>query len=322
MKNPGWLIGCLLIMGCCFAAVGSAVAQPAGLRVHGVRPLTLSHRVAAGQNLYAIGRRYHVHPQYLLLFNKRTSNRELKTGDRLLIPLSDTNFLAKKSKGTPLFYYVQRPASLSGIANELQWVTTRELRVLNKLQGNRVSAKKKLLIGYLPTAPLLRPSTQIKNGEQDRSHRETFPVMDSAEVLDSFVVTSNVADSGLAVRDTALYRFLLNGQGYFKAAFDEQVESRVPAQQLARAALFKTQSGFDDQKYYVITNLAQPGTFVYLYADQTGRGVYAKVIGELSSIRLNEGLDLRMSNAAAAALGMGSCEKCSLTFYFCPAPGR
>ena len=124
------------------------------------------------------------------------------------------------------------------------------------------------------------------------------------------------------IRDEALYRFLLRGQGYFKNAFEDYLDVSDPLQQLVKASVFKTQSGFSDQKYYVITNLAPADSYVYLYADAQSRGVYAKVIGPLHDIRLNQGLDLRSSNAAALALGITALENFSLTLYFWPSSKR
>jgi hypothetical protein len=119
-----------------------------------------------------------------------------------------------------------------------------------------------------------------------------------------------------------LYRFLLRGQGYFKSAFEEWLDVTTPLQQLVKSSVFKTQSGFLDQKYYIMTNLAPVGSFVYLYADAQSRGVYAKVIGPLHEIRMNLELDLRISTAAAQALGIQQMESFSLTLYYWASSNR
>ncbi|MFM8807137.1 MAG: hypothetical protein ACKOD1_07220 [Sphingomonadales bacterium] len=133
--------------------------------------------------------------------------------------------------------------------------------------------------------------------------------------------SENASAPGIT-RDGALYRFLLRGQGYFKNAFEESLDLSDPLQQLVKSSIFKTQSGFADQKYYVMTNLAPVGSFVYLYADAQGRGVYAKVIGPLHEIRLNTDLDLRISTAAAQALGTQQSEPFSLTLYYWASSNR
>ena len=124
------------------------------------------------------------------------------------------------------------------------------------------------------------------------------------------------------VRNEVLYRFLLRGQGYFKNAFEEWLDGSIPLQQLVKSSVFKTQSGFADQKYYVMTNLAPAGSYVYLYADAQSRGVYAKVIGPLHDIRLNMDLDIRISTAAAQALGIQQAESFSLTLYYWSSSNR
>jgi|GEM_PF-3339330 hypothetical protein len=124
------------------------------------------------------------------------------------------------------------------------------------------------------------------------------------------------------VRDETLYRFLLRGQGYFKNAFEESLDVSAPMQQLVKATVFKTQSGYSDQKFYVLTNLAPVGSFVYLYADAQSRGVYAKVIGPLHDIRLNIPFDLRVSAAAVPILGINETGSFSLTLYYWPSSNR
>ena len=133
---------------------------------------------------------------------------------------------------------------------------------------------------------------------------------------------STTTSSSSATRDEVSYRFLLRGQGYFKNAFEEWLDVSNPLQQLVKSSVFKTQSGFTDQKYYVMTNLAPVGSFVYLYADAQSRGVYAKVIGPLHEIRVNLELDLRISTAAAQALGIQQVEPFSLTLYYWDSSNR
>ena len=130
------------------------------------------------------------------------------------------------------------------------------------------------------------------------------------------------AGSAPATGDEVSYRFLLRGQGYFKRAFEESLDVSTPLQQLVKSSVFKTQSGFTDQKYYIMTNLAPVGSFVYLYADAQSRGVYAKVIGPLHEIRLNLELDLRISTAAAQVLGIQQTEPFSLTLYYWASSNR
>jgi hypothetical protein len=68
------------------------------------------------------------------------------------------------------------------------------------------------------------------------------------------------------------------------------------------SGIFKTESGWQDAKYYLLMDAVQPGTIVKVINPGNNKAVYAKVLGEMSGIRQNEGLNIRISNAAAAAL--------------------
>jgi len=68
------------------------------------------------------------------------------------------------------------------------------------------------------------------------------------------------------------------------------------------ASTFKTASGWLDRKYYVLMNNAEIGTIVKVIANS--RAIYAKVLGPLPNIKEDDGLLLRISNAAASALGI------------------
>ena len=57
-----------------------------------------------------------------------------------------------------------------------------------------------------------------------------------------------------------------------------------------------------DKKYYILINNIPEGTVVKIESNQ--KVVYAKVLGALPNIKEDDGLLLRISNAAAAVLGM------------------
>jgi DNA topoisomerase VI subunit B len=82
-----------------------------------------------------------------------------------------------------------------------------------------------------------------------------------------------------------------------------------------RAAIFKSNSGWEDGKYYCLHNAASPGTIVKITNSSTGKSVYAKVLDVMPDIKQNEGVLIRLSNAAAAELGQeGSRFDCTLSF--------
>ena len=74
---------------------------------------------------------------------------------------------------------------------------------------------------------------------------------------------------------------------------------------MGQAGIFKSTSGWQDGKYYVLINNVPVGTIVKVTDQGTGKSVYAKVLGQLPEMKESVGLMLRLSNAAAAELGNG-----------------
>ena len=105
-----------------------------------------------------------------------------------------------------------------------------------------------------------------------------------------------------AVRD-------VNG-GYFKTQFDAQVKVQpLKKDETASAGIFKTASGWQDYKYYALMDKVEPGTIIRIINPTNNKTIYAKVLGEMSGIRQNQGYDVRISNAAASALEVTDTDK-------------
>jgi hypothetical protein len=102
-------------------------------------------------------------------------------------------------------------------------------------------------------------------------------------------------------------------QGYFKKSYDQQVKTS-PASKNATvtSGIFKTTSGWQDAKYYLLIDGVATGTIIKVTNPDNNKAIYAKVLGEMNGIRQNEGLDVRISNAAASTLGVPDTEKFTL----------
>ena len=99
-------------------------------------------------------------------------------------------------------------------------------------------------------------------------------------------------------------------EGYFKGSFDQQVKGS-PASKNATvtSGIFKTSSGWQDAKYYLLIDDVATGTIVKIINPENNKSVFAKVLGEMNGIRQNQGLNIRISNAASTALGVADTEK-------------
>ncbi len=98
-------------------------------------------------------------------------------------------------------------------------------------------------------------------------------------------------------------------QGYFKTSFDQQVKQQPAGkEQTVTAGIFKTASGWNDAKYYLLMNGADPGTIVRITNPGNNKTIYAKLLGEMSD-KQSQGLNIRISNAAANALDISETDK-------------
>jgi hypothetical protein len=100
------------------------------------------------------------------------------------------------------------------------------------------------------------------------------------------------------------------GDGYFKTSFAQQAKTYpVTKNETVTSGIFKTTSGWNDGKYYALIDGVEPGTIIKVVNPANSKTVYAKVLGQMSGIRQNEGFNLRISNAAASVLEISEMDK-------------
>lgn len=92
-------------------------------------------------------------------------------------------------------------------------------------------------------------------------------------------------------------------EGYFALFYPANDGSNEIKSDAGMASTFKTNSGITDRKFYVLINDVLPGTIIRIVAPNN-KSVCARVLGGLPAIKNAPNLLLRMSTAAAAALGM------------------
>ena len=85
--------------------------------------------------------------------------------------------------------------------------------------------------------------------------------------------------------------------------YDQQKKNAEIIDVMGSAGVFKSTSGWADNKYYCLQSGALPGTIVKITNTGNGKFVFAKVLDNIPDIKQNEGLLIVISNAAADALG-------------------
>jgi hypothetical protein len=270
----------------------TAQAQSKDLLLSSDKRKSIQYKVGSKETLFSLGRKFYVHPRFLASFNKISYDKGLQLGQSLLIPLTDTNYSATSSKGLPVY----------------------------RVGKNQ----KKILIGRIVRNEQLQAAEVNKATVAEASQEE--PSQDLADAVKDSTVDEAAVElpkeiplKAAPVTDTIV---TAEEAGHFKYAYEEQMLAQGALKQTVKAGIFKTTSGWKDRKYYLLTNAAAPGTYVQLYAPGTQKTVYAKVLGEMSGIRQNEGYDIRISNAAAAALGVGELSVFELEMSYAPALKR
>lgn len=95
-----------------------------------------------------------------------------------------------------------------------------------------------------------------------------------------------------------------SAEGAFAKLFEVASSQKSLTTKSGQAATFKSTSGWQDKKYYVLMSDVTPGTILKISSSTENKVVYAKVLGSMPEMKENDGLLLRISNAAASDLGI------------------
>jgi LysM repeat protein len=301
MKNIfcGWIF-CLLF---CVCAVFAAAQNP------------LTHTVGPKESLSSIGRLYNINGRDLANYNNLDYNKGLSIGQVLKIPSKnntvppanlpekttvETKPAVVKDKtivsntGTPIFHIVAKSETLYHISGLYNKVPVADIKKWNHLTKDAVTEGQRLIVGYTDTKEVTVPRVP-----------EVVPIAKEKPVL----IPGEKEVTPAAVKATDF-----NG-GIFKSLFDEQVKGKLLINEKGGCGIFKSNSGWQDGKYYCLHNTAPAGTIIKITNSVTGKSAYVKVLDMIPDIKQNTGFMIRISNAAADILGMGD-EKTDCTINY------
>ena len=92
-------------------------------------------------------------------------------------------------------------------------------------------------------------------------------------------------------------------EGYFASLFSKQKKMASFVTLEGTASVFKSVSGWEDKKFYILTNELPIGTIVRITTSDL-KSICAKVISTLPDV--SNSIQYRLSDAAAALLGMNN----------------
>jgi LysM repeat protein len=290
--------------------------------------LYLSHTVSAKENWYSIGRIYNVSPKEIAPFNGMSLENGLSIGQTLKIPLQPANFLQEGKPGAdeaavPLYHTTREKEGLFRISQVYNKVPVDQLKAWNKLSSNELASGQKLIIGYLKVKKDLSPLAKLAQGKVGAPvvkqtttpvKTETQPpvkeVKKEVQTNPPPVVIAPVEKKKEEVKKPVENPPVVRTSGStdtiggaFRGLYVEQVKSNSNlGKTTGQAAIFKSTSGWKDGKYYALMNNITPGTIIKITNAANNKFIYAKVLGEIPPGRDNDGLIVRISNAAASQL--------------------
>jgi len=289
--------------------------------------LFLNHTVSAKENWYSVGRLYNISPKDLAPYNNTTIDKGLSIGQALRIPLEAGNFTQTGGGQAdealvPVHHVVEPKEGLYHISQSYNKVPMDNIRSWNHLSSDNLHTGMSLVIGYLKVkkdqsvlasaatqtnlqpvktehkAPAVTPppvETTVPKADTKPATQPSKPLQEPAPVTTAPVQSTNPGNGGA-----------------FKSQYDDQSHNGAVNTQTGPGAVFKSTSGWKDAKYYALMNKATPGTIIRVTNPANNRIIYAKVLGEIPPGKENEGLFIRISNAAASELALAESAKADL----------
>ena len=141
-----------------------------------------------------------------------------------------------------------------------------------------------------------------KKGKKRRGKHTVFVPLKNPEPLkliadnkEKMRLSDSLHKSTILVNNTELE------EGYFASLFTNQKKSASFQTLEGTAAVFKSVSGWEDKKFYILTNQLPVGTIVRITTSDL-KSICAKVINALPEV--GNSIQYRLSDAAAAILGI------------------
>ncbi len=303
----------------------------------------ITHTVGPKESLTSIGRLYNINGRELANYNKIDYDKGLTLGQVLKIPAQNAPAKTAAStpvkaepvikaevpakvvstsnkNGTPIYHTVAKQETLYHISTMYNKVPIADIKRWNNLTSDALSEGTKLIVGYsgeknvtpskeiaVVAKPKKDDSPQIKTaGEEEinvKAKEEKKEVPQPVSKTEKVIIANGGKSTDF------------NG-GFFKNMFEEQTTGKQLINETGTGGVFKSTSGWQDGKYYCLHNTAPAGTILKITNKATSKSVYAKVLDMIPDIKQNTGLLIRLSNAAADALGATADSKLDCTLNY------
>ncbi len=301
------------------AQQNSIMVEGSGVNIY------VNHSAAAKENFYSIGRLYNISPKDIAPFNKLSLENGLSIGQIIKVPLKPVNFtqtnnVAVDEISVPVYHKVEADETLFQVSNKYNKIPASLLKKWNNLNSDDINQGQNLIVGYLkvrkdlsafaqlgtkmPKEDIAQVSVKEKVAKpkkvivlQENSSpkvKEEIFVAQKVEPVVEKMALKNVATEKLPVAKS-------DKEGFFKTGFNSTGKGET-----GMAGIFKSTSGWEDGKFYCLQNTAEQNSVVKITNLANGKFVYAKVLDVIPDLKQNNELSVRISSAAADALGADS----------------
>ena len=277
----------------------------------GEKLVPVTRKVAKGENIFKIGTACNITAQSIRQWNLLSSDN-VAVGASLVIghlkvKATESTLAAGKNAVAPSVVVKPAPvaipkpavpAPLKDVPVEVAGTTPKNNGGFSAIETKKTEVPEpakepvKKAVAAVETKPISTPKKEVvvtkpENEPAPKPKPQQQPSMPKIE--DKNIDLSNTAAS--------------TAEGAFASIFTKDLGNKSLNNKTGEAATFKSTSGWQDKRYYVLMNDVTPGTIVKL-SSGSSKVVYAKVLGSIPEMKENNGLLLRVSNAAASYLGI------------------
>jgi LysM repeat protein len=281
------------------------------------QPKVVKHTVAAHESYSSIGRLYNVNGRVIANFNKLDYEVGLAIGQVLNIPTTgpapkvETPKVIEPKEEIPVepkpktvkgknavVHTVGKKETLYGLS-KMYDVTIADIKKWNSLTEDGLKEGSELIVGY-------GDKVQPKVVETPKAVDEAPKVIKKPVVKEEPKIVKTVPKK-VVVEEPIDKEPKPIQDGYesrdFKGGIFRTLYKGSNNSVDGIAGIFKSTSGWEDGKYYCLHNTAKQGSIIKVTNKANGKIIYAKVLDVMPDLKQNNAILIRISNAAADALG-------------------
>lgn len=259
-----------------------------------------THTLVAGETLSSLAKKYNTTVGDIMRLNGMNTNSKLVYGSEIKIPGTAEMPAPPAIKQVTKIYTAQiislpetrtviKGESLFGISKQYN-LPIDSIKAWNNLSSNNLS------VGTV----LVLKKTDNNNAIQITKPEVDTQPSDNDEPQTVKQKKQKIKSEPIEQQPESFPVLTYLGNGFFEKEFYGEHGNSVSGQ----AMYFKSLSGWNDGKFYILMNEADAGKVVKVSA-ANGNYIYAKVLMPMDNeLKENKGLNFRISNAAAAALGI------------------